>query len=145
MPVKLWKIAQLYYECVQLGTSPKKWKKTKVVPINMMLFLFTCYFLWSFFITLMFVYLQKLLHCLIVYSYKTNPSFLPCPWNLRYIEPSEFNFLLKNLNIHIWYNLCTVESFVLFIDCLNDVRLATWCPQVPVPMHSLAVSKNPLS
>ena len=34
-----------------------------------------------FFITLLFVYLQKLLHCLIIYSYKTNSSFLSCPWN----------------------------------------------------------------
>ena len=44
-----------------------------------------------FFITLMFVYLQKLLNCLIIYSYKTNPSFSPCPWNLRSIGPSDFN------------------------------------------------------
>ena len=25
MPIELWKIAQLYYECLQLGTSPKQW------------------------------------------------------------------------------------------------------------------------
>ena len=44
-----------------------------------------------FFITLLFVYLQKLLNCLIIYLYKTNPSFSPCPWNLRSIGPSDFN------------------------------------------------------
>ena len=43
-----------------------------------------------FFITLMLVYLQNLLNCLIIYSYKTNPSFSPCPWNLRSIGPSDF-------------------------------------------------------
>ena len=45
-------------------------------------FLFTVYMLFYltfFFITLLFVYLQKLLNCLIIYSYKTNPSFSPCP------------------------------------------------------------------
>ena len=40
----------------------------------------------------MFVYLQKLLHCLIIYSYKTYPLFLPCPWNLRSIGPSDLKF-----------------------------------------------------
>ena len=25
MPISLWKIAQLYYECLQLESSPKKW------------------------------------------------------------------------------------------------------------------------
>ena len=52
--------------------------------------LLTC-FLWLFiFITLMFVYFQQLLHCFIIYSYKTNPSFLPCPCNSRSIWPSDF-------------------------------------------------------
>ena len=43
-----------------------------------------------FFKSLMFVCLQKLLNCLIIYSYKTIPSFSPCPWNLRSIGPSDF-------------------------------------------------------
>ena len=43
-----------------------------------------------YFITLMFIYLQKLLHCLIICSYKTNPSFSSCPFNLRSIGPSDF-------------------------------------------------------
>ena len=38
----------------------------------------------------MFVCLQKLLNCLIICSYKTNPSFSSCPWNLRSIGPSDF-------------------------------------------------------
>ena len=44
----------------------------------------------------MFVCLQKLLNCLIIYSYKTNPSFSPCPWNLRSIGPSDFNLINFN-------------------------------------------------
>ena len=45
-----------------------------------------------FFKSLMFVCLQKLLNCLIICSYKTNPSFSPCPWNLRSIGPSDFKY-----------------------------------------------------
>ena len=41
----------------------------------------------------MFVYLQKLLNCLIIYSYKTNSSFSPCPWNLRSNGPSNFKYI----------------------------------------------------
>ena len=47
----------------------------QALPIKMTYFLFTVDL---FFITLMIVYLEKLLHCLIIYSYKTNSSFLPC-------------------------------------------------------------------
>ena len=62
--------------------------------------LLTCYFIWHFFfITLMFVYLQKLLHCLIIYSYKTNPSFSQCPWNLQSIGPSDFKWTSKELQL----------------------------------------------
>ena len=48
--------------------------------------------------SLMFVCLQKLLNCLIIYSYKTNPSFSPCPWNLRSIGPSDFKSFLCNFH-----------------------------------------------
>ena len=69
-----------------------------MVPTNMTYFLFNFNMLFSlifFFIMLMLAYLQKLPHCLIIYSYmyKTNPSVLPCPWNLRSIGPSNFKLL----------------------------------------------------
>ena len=70
----------------------------RMLPINKTYFPFTVdmlFYLTFFFITLMFVYLQKLLHCLIIYSYKTNPSFSPCPWNLRSIGPSDFKWLVS--------------------------------------------------
>ena len=77
--------------------------------------LLTCYFIWHFFffITLMFVYLQKLLHCLIIYSYKTNSSFLLCPLNLRSIGPSNFKYTAgkikeikgrRNMLTRKWWN-----------------------------------------
>ena len=104
------KIAQLYYECLQFGTSPIKWDTTLgVTHKHDVLWVYWWHVIFfDLFLLRWCLYICKtLLHCLIMYSYKTNPSFLPCPWNLRYIEPSEFNFLLKNLHIHIWYNLCT--------------------------------------
>ena len=69
----------------------KKEIRNYVLPINMVYFLFTVDMLFS--LMLMFVYLQKLLHCLIIYSYKANPSFLPCPRNLRSIGPSDFKLI----------------------------------------------------
>ena len=30
MFIQLWKITQLYYDCLQLGTSPKKWDHKKL-------------------------------------------------------------------------------------------------------------------
>ena len=93
MPIYLWRISQFNYECLQVGTSQKQWDtKLSVTHKHDVLSVYCWYviFFEFFFITLMFVYLQKLLHCLIIYSYKTNPSFLPCPWNLRSIGPSDF-------------------------------------------------------
>ena len=52
----------------------------------------------------MFVCLQKLLYTLIIHSYKTNPSFLPCPWNLRTIGPSDFK-------ISSWLKSKTTNSY----------------------------------
>ena len=49
--------------------------ESSMLPINKMYFLFTVYmllYLTFFYVTLMFVYLQKLLNCLIIYLYKTN-------------------------------------------------------------------------
>ena len=70
-----------------------------------------------FFIMLMFVYVQKLLHCLIIYSYKTNPSFSPCPWNLRSIGPSDLKknqTLIRNPfafpNLHSHTSICKCQS-----------------------------------
>ena len=55
-------------------------------------FLLTVYMLFLFVITLMFVYVQKPMHCLIKNSYKTNSSFSPCPKNLRSIRPYNFKY-----------------------------------------------------
>ena len=52
----------------------------------------------------MFVYLQKLLHCLIIYSYNTNPSFLSCPWNLRSIRPSDCKVI--SIETTVYHCLC---------------------------------------
>ena len=67
--IKHWKLfkhwnAYIIMECLQLRTSPKKWDtKLCVLSINHdVLSVYCC-----FFITLMFVYLQKLLHCLIIF------------------------------------------------------------------------------
>ena len=52
-----------------------------------------------FFMTLIFVYLQKLLHCLIIYS---NPLFLPCPWNFRSIGPTDFKIFILVCQYFMW-------------------------------------------
>ena len=64
--------------------------------------LFTVDMLFSlilFFMTLIFVYLQKLLHCLIIYS---NPLFLPCPWNFRSIGPTDFKIFILVCQYFMW-------------------------------------------
>ena len=100
--------AQFYYECLQVVTSPKQWDtKLGVTHKHDVLSVYCCYFLWSFSITLMFVYLHKLLHCLIIHAYKTNTSFLPCPWNLRSIGPREF----KVFGRWIWSQLSAMINF----------------------------------
>ena len=75
----------------------------------------------SFFITLMFVYLQKPLHCLIIYSYKTNSSFSPCPW--RSIGRSN----LKD---------CWMTS-------KNDQHFAWWLLHAMQDKQSQAIDKHP--
>ena len=74
-------------------------------------FLFIVDILFSliFFVMLMFVYLQKLLHNSIIYSYKTNPSFSPCPWNLQSIGYSDFNLYSSKINAHkiVLHNICS--------------------------------------
>ena len=74
--------------------SPKKWDTKLSVTHKHDVLSVYCWrviFFDLLFITLISVYLQTLLHWLIIYSYKTNPSFLPCPWNLRSIGPSDCN------------------------------------------------------
>ena len=71
-----------------------------------------------FFITLMLVYLQKLLNCLIIYSYNTNPSFSLCPWNLRSIGPSDFKdrqWLVSNFFIS---KIFVLEIKIIWIQCI---------------------------
>ena len=48
----------------------------------------------------------KTMHCLIIYLYKTNPWFSPCPWNLRSIGPSDF----KSLCIFVLINSLTISA-----------------------------------
>ena len=86
---------------------------------NMTYFLFTV--IDFFFITPMFVYMQKLLHCLMIYSYKTNPSFLPCPWNLRSIGPSDFYILFINISFiwrhhHCWWEATQLRPSGLRVE-----------------------------
>ena len=57
----------------------------------------------------MFVYLPKRMHCLIIYSYTTDPSFSPCPWNLRSTEPSDLKIL------EVWRNL----GFAMILFWIN--------------------------
>ena len=58
--------------------------RNQVLPIKMTYFVYCRHaiFFNLFFIMLMIVYLQKLLHCLMIYSYKTNSSFLQYRINL---------------------------------------------------------------
>ena len=80
-----------------------------MLPINKTYFLFTVdmlFYLTFFSILLMFVYLQKLLHCLIIYSYKRNSSFSPCPWNLRLIGPSDFKHWIFTFETTFWITIC---------------------------------------
>ena len=95
-----------YYERLQLRTSPKKWDTKLGVTHNHDVLSVYCWhviFLDIFFITLMFVYLQKLLHFLIIYLYKTNPSFLPCPWNFAITQPSDFKSKYIFHSIKHWF------------------------------------------
>ena len=78
--------------------------KHDVLPVYML------FYLTFFFITLMFEYLQKLLNCLIIYnSYKTNPSFSPCPWNLRSIGPSDFKHIF---DCSVWSKCYLDKTFI---------------------------------
>ena len=67
-----------------------------MLPINKTYFLFTVYmlFYFTFFFhnadVCIFAKTTELFNCLIIFSYKTNPSFSPCPWSLRSIGPSDF-------------------------------------------------------
>ena len=94
-----------------------------MLPINKTYFLFTVdmlFYLTFFFISLMFVYLQKLLHCLIIYSYKTNSSFLPCPWNLRSIGPSDFKcVLLCSLFVTGRWKKCNIQFQFMTYVCMQ--------------------------
>ena len=69
--------------------------------------LFTVDMLFSFifFITLMFVYLKKLLHYLIIYSYKTNPSFLPCLCDQSVLHPKSIKACnYRNIDVNIFFS-----------------------------------------
>ena len=85
MPIYLWKIAELYDECLQLVTGPIQWDtklevtcthKPDILSVYCWHFIF---FDFSFHNADVCIYLQKLLHHLIICSYKTNPSFSLCP------------------------------------------------------------------
>ena len=83
-----------------------------MLPINKTYFLFAVdmlFYLTFISITLMFVYLQKLMYCFIIYSYKRNSSFSPCPWNLRFIGPSDFKYYFRCKKLRMDYKT-TEES-----------------------------------
>ena len=83
-----------------------------MLPINKTYFLFAVdmlFYLTLISITLMFVYLQKLMYCFIIYSYKRNSSFSPCPWNLRLIGPSDFKYHFRCKKLRMDYKT-TEES-----------------------------------
>ena len=108
----LWKIAQLYYEC-SLGTSPKKWDtKLGVTHTHDVLSVY-CWHIIFFDLffhntdVCIFATSTALFHY--VHSYKTNPLFLPCKWNLRSIGPSDFKFFLPSFSILI-YTLLRVRE-----------------------------------
>ena len=85
MKVKLNKFKCLY----NYGTSPKKWD-TKLGGTHKHDGL-SAYCFWSFFHNAdVCLFAKTTALILIIYSYKTNPSFLPSPWNLRSIGPSDF-------------------------------------------------------
>ena len=63
------------------------------------------------------VYLQKVLHCLIIYSYKTNSSFLLCSWNLRSIRPSDFKKRVWN---------CFVSSIYYLDNLFRNFLKTVW-------------------
>ena len=122
-------IAMFYDECLQVGTiySPKIGVKPETSCL-----LLICYFLWFFFITLMFVYLQKLLHCLIICSYETNPSFSHCLWKLRSVWHWNVTILkfLTAIVFRFWYvyqsNNCKVH---LPSSCSKDFIKSKWHTQ----------------
>ena len=68
-----------------------------------------------FFITLIFVYLQKLQPCLIIYSYKPNPSFLPWPWNFSQIMITMIGIELVQDKFFLSFHLLIVHG------CLNTL------------------------
>ena len=134
MPIKLWKIAHLYYECLQVETSPKKWG-TKLDFTHKHDILSVYCFFFDLFHNADVCIFAKLLHCLIIYLYKTDPAFLTCPWNLRSIGSSDFKVLIQtflfisdrclfepcdvlnslwkfsNVGIDVDHVLCTCNSF----------------------------------
>ena len=48
------------------------------------------------------IYLQKLLHCLRVYTYRTNKSFSPCPYNIAI----KCNRTCRFKTMNIWVKTC---------------------------------------
>ena len=55
----------------QVNSKFTIWQMT----IQWLYVVFTCYLFWVFFTALMFVWMQKPLYCLFVFTHKTNPSF----------------------------------------------------------------------
>ena len=85
----------------KIGVTPSTWRT---------FFLLLTYYFFVFIMMLIFVYLQKRLNfSLIVNSFKTIPSFSPCPWKLRWIRPSVFKW--KNVRKELLYWLVTFSQF----------------------------------
>ena len=93
-------------------------------------FLFTVD-MFSFFITLMFVYFQQILHCFIIYSYKTNPSFLPCPCNSRSIWPSDFNWCFT-LYRQYFSHIHRQNSTIIWPGATNEFDTVATCGEKQV-------------
>ena len=100
--------------------------ETKCYSINLAYFLLTVYMLFLFVITLMFVYLQKPMHCLIINSYRTNSLFSPCPKNLRSIGPYNFKNLPKVTQVCFslltYYLIWYITLMMIFIVRIVQLR-----------------------
>ena len=112
-------------------------------------FLFTVDMLFSlisFFIMLMFVYLQKLLHWLITYSFKANPSFLPLLYIYEIVLSFFFTsvsfvlFSRKNIQqISLLHNIYNIH-IAIFI-CLKHRQL-TLLIYIPNPQYIFTRSRS---
>ena len=74
--------------------------ETRLIHWRTFCLLLTCYmsFLWSFLSHNAEMYYICKDYCIVelyIHTFKPNPSFLPCPWNLRSIGPSDFNVSCK--------------------------------------------------